>query len=326
MDLLELEEDLKIVFDKEEDDLEKDGHTYYHKGTRAKDITYPNSEILIELFSGLGNDTLKSYFIDFIEKSIITTNEVLSGTGRIIGISVLCFYVLIKLGYIDGAIESLNRRKKTWIGIYYLLTEIIDLNYFNSIQLKEISKKIESEKGNSFHQIYRNLQSNLVQARFEIFKSKIRKINVEINQDKKAVTEKIDLFGLSSNYNELLSCIDNFILTDTSKVVNAGMISNLITFIADLFRDIAKRIVEIEHEAIPKIEGRAEMGNIRGYLKIKLELSDTDNKFIDSFVDVLHQEGGHSFMSEKEYFRLSKNIAIEIALFVLSKYEKKYKK
>jgi hypothetical protein len=39
----------------------------------------------------------------------------------------------------------------------------------------------------------------------------------------------------------------------------------------------------------------------------------------------LHEEGGHSFVSEKEYFRLSRNIAIEIALFVLSKYEKKYK-
>lgn len=29
-------------------------------------------------------------------------------------------------------------------------------------------------------------------------------------------------------------------------------------------------------------------------------------------------------MSDKEYFRLARNIAIEIALFMLSKYEKKY--
>lgn len=327
MDLLELEENLNIVFDKEENDLKNEGYTYYYKGTQANEITYPNSEILVELFSSLGNDTLKSFFIDAIKKRIIYADEVLYGTSRPVGISVLCFCVLIELGYINDAIESLRKRRKSCEGIYSLLSQIIDKNYFDSSQLKDISKKVDSEKEDIFDTLtHQDLQSKIIQARFEILKSKIRKVNVEINQDKKSVAEKISLFGLSGNYNELLSCIDDFIFTDTSKVVNAGMISNLRTFMADLFKDIAKRIADSEHEVIPKIEGRAEMGNIRGYLKAKLELSDTDNKFIDSFVVVLHQEGGHSFMSEKEYFRLSRNIAIEIALFVLSKYEKKYKK
>ena len=123
-----------------------------------------------------------------------------------------------------------------------------------------------------------------------------------------------------------MECIDNFILADTSKVVNAGMISALRSFMADLLKDIANRIAQQEGSKIPHIEGRGEMGDIRGYLKSKLEFTGADDNFIDSFIDVLHIEGGHSFMSEKEYFRLSKNIAIEIALFVLSKYEKKYKK
>lgn len=329
MDLLELEENLQIVFDKEENDLKKDGYTYSHRGTQAKEITYPNSEILMELFSGLGNDVLKSFFIDVLRKRIVNADEVSYGILRPVGISVLCFHVLIELGYTNDAVESLKSRRKTWRGIYFLLYQIIDRNYFDSNQLKDISKKLQSEEKDFLDILpYQgtHLKSKIIQARFEILKTKIRKVNVEINQDKKSVAEKISLLGLSGNYNELLSCIDNFIFTDTSEVVNAGMISNLRTFIADLFKDIAKRIANIEHEEIPKIEGKAEMGNIRGYLKTKLELSDTDNKFIDSFIDVLHQKGGHSFMSEKEYFRLSRNIAIEIALFVLSRYEKKYKK
>jgi hypothetical protein len=95
---------------------------------------------------------------------------------------------------------------------------------------------------------------------------------------------------------------------------------------ADLLKDIANRIAEGEGFKIPHVEGRGEMGDVRSYLKSKLDFSDADDKFIDSFIDILHIEGGHSFMSEKEYFRLSRNIAIEIALFALSKYEKKYKK
>ena len=94
---------------------------------------------------------------------------------------------------------------------------------------------------------------------------------------------------------------------------------------ANLQKDVATKIAQKEGETIPTIGGRKEMGNIRGYMKKKLDLSDNDDRFVDSFIDILHSEGGHAFTSEKEYFRLARNIAIEIALFILSKYEKKFK-
>ena len=61
---------------------------------------------------------------------------------------------------------------------------------------------------------------------------------------------------------------------------------------------------------------------VRAYLKHKFGLSDNENKFINSFIDILHVGGGYDFVSEKEYFRLARNIAIELSLFLLSKYEK----
>lgn len=90
----------------------------------------------------------------------------------------------------------------------------------------------------------------------------------------------------------------------------------------DLSLDIARKISEAKNEEIPKLPKHSEIGNARSYVKHNLELTDKDNKFIDSFVEILHNEGGHSFLSEKEYFRLARNMAIEISLFVLSKYEK----
>jgi hypothetical protein len=66
------------------------------------------------------------------------------------------------------------------------------------------------------------------------------------------------------------------------------------------------------------------MGTNRKYLKINLELSDNDDKFMTSFIDVLHGQGGHKFISNKTYFRLARNMAIEIALFLLSVYNSKY--
>jgi transcriptional regulator of heat shock response len=192
--------------------------------------------------------------------------------------------------------------------------------------LREISNIIKTDNDQQHTLSFGYLiNQKIIQIRFNLLRKQIKNLNVEINQDKKTVSEKINLLGFNENYNELLNCIDNFLQTETSKVVNAGMISTLRTFMADLIKDIANRIAIIEKEKIPEIDGKGDMGNIRSYIKNKLELSEKDNKFIDSFIDILHAEGGHSFMSEKEYFRLSRNIAIEIALFMLSKYEKKYK-
>ena len=104
------------------------------------------------------------------------------------------------------------------------------------------------------------------------------------------------------------------------------MIGNLRSFLGDILTDVAKKIASIENEDIPNDKSLGVMGNIRSYLKRKLELSDNDNKFINSFIDILHVEGGHSFVSNEEYFRISRNIAIEISLLVLSKFKNKYSK
>jgi hypothetical protein len=165
----------------------------------------------------------------------------------------------------------------------------------------------------------------IIDYRFESLNRRIRRINIEINQDEKAVSEKIDALGFDKKYSKLLEGIGSFINAETPSFVNAGMINDLRTFMGSLLKDVANRIAESRKEQIPRLEGSAEMGCIRSYLKDNLDLSDKDNRFIDAFVDILHSEGGHSFTSEKEYFRLSRNIAIEISLFILSKYEKNFK-
>lgn len=63
------------------------------------------------------------------------------------------------------------------------------------------------------------------------------------------------------------------------------------------------------------------MGVKRLYIKKHLKLTGNDNSFISSFVRILHGEGGHALTSEKKYFIMTRNIGIEIAYFLLAKYE-----
>jgi hypothetical protein len=335
MDLDELKENIEIVFAKAESD-QKDGSSFFYRGSHKDEehFTYPNSEPLIDIFAKIkDNALLKAYFINILKTAIISTPETVYYIYKqnliipfYISPTPLCFYALLKVGYADEATECLNKRSSyTSYEIYRLLNEIIDWGYFDDNNFKKILIKIRTDNFVDLNQTRKNLEKQIVNARFERLKKKIRIVNVEINQDQKLVTEKISSLGLNPNYNELLSCIERYILSENPKPVNAGMINNLRTFMADLLKEIATKVAEIEHEVIPK-ERDSEMGNIRNYLTTKLGFSSKDDKFIDSFINILHAEGGHSFVSEQEYFRLARNIAIEIALFILSKYENKYRK
>jgi hypothetical protein len=92
------------------------------------------------------------------------------------------------------------------------------------------------------------------------------------------------------------------------------------------FHKKAKKIkLETGYE-YPKDSDRGHLGNLRLYIKTNLGLSSHDDKLIDSFINILHKEGGHAFLSEKKYFLLTRNIGIEIAYFLLSKLEDFFEK
>jgi hypothetical protein len=326
----ELRNSLEIVFEKEKQD-QWDGHpTFIVSNIKGKyNINYPHAETLIQLYLPVRtNQRQKALLVEALKKEV-KDSEILFWTKfkTYVGTAPLCFYTLVKIGYVTEAIASLKKRKEGCEGLFHLILQILPMNFFDTTQLKDILSKAKQNDNTEFWGSPTNaaeLIKKIVNLRYEIFSKKIREINVEINQDKKIVNEKITYLGFDPSYNELLNGIDGFLDTDTEKFINAGMISNLRNFTADLLKDIAHKIAEKEHEKIIVNKSLSEMGNIRKYLKKKLNLSDKENKFVDSFVDILHAEGGHSFMSEKEYFRLARNIAIEIVLFILSKYEKKF--
>ncbi|MGD6933319.1 MAG: hypothetical protein ACQCN5_03845 [Candidatus Bathyarchaeia archaeon] len=331
MDVKELSDALNTVFEIEIQDLDKGTKTFNVIDNADETIEYPHAETLVQLYANIRNsERLKALFLDTLERGVVNAESSFFVTYRLYtGISPLCFYTLIRAGYVNEAIAFLKKRKKSCEGLFNIILYMLPLNCFDSAQLgdillkaKEMTRKVdwydrESNKGLKLVDI-------LVDLRFAFLQRKINSINIEINQDKRILAEKIYRYGFDKRYNELLDGIDKFINSETEQFINAGLISNLRSFIEDLLKDIALRIAEKNQEEIPKLPDHKEMGNVRKYLQQKLDYSGKDDRFVTAFVDILHSEGGHSFTSEKEYFRLARNIAIEITLFVLSKYERKY--
>jgi hypothetical protein len=208
MGLSELQSDLGIILDKERHDLEKGRLT--HTLEKSKDgnvLKYPNAETLIGLFLTIKNDEkLRSAFLSSLTRQVTDDDEFTFhptiGEPVFLGTSPLCFYTLVNMGFVNEAIDSMKKRhNRSSRGIYNLLLQLIPRNYFNKSQLKEIVTILRTDP--FVYPEKEDLCSMIIDSRYELLRKEITKVNVEINQDKKAVSEKISLLGFVTDYNEL---------------------------------------------------------------------------------------------------------------------------
>lgn len=329
---------IEIILNKESNDLFNSKLTFGLKGSEVG-LSYSHSDTLIDIFSNVQEDNyLKAIFVATLRKEISEKpeNYYLHAPKDIYaGTVALAFYTLLKLGFVEEVLESLKNRTFSSGTILKFLPYLFNekYTYFNINHLNELLKKINgmniegayrSRIREEFNELKNNAKSIILKESYESLKKEIKGVNIEINIDKREVSTKVGYLGFDSKYISLLNELDVLINKEDSPAITSGMVGNLRSFMEDLFTDIAKKISSKENEEIPKEDRLGPMGNIRNYIKIKLELSDEENSFLNKFINILHAEGGHSFMANKEYFRLAKNIAIEIALFILSKYETKF--
>ena len=290
-------------------------------------------ETLKKIFYSIENNTsLKSEFIKFLKNKIENEKPVFD-SGTMWDLSDLAFMTLTYLNEIDAGMDSLFIRSKKGIntfGYIAFLQRFIHNNYhlLSEKQHKRIRKFVTETNFSSGwpYDVTQEIKTMIDKVLFDNLNKSLEGINFEINQDQQKVKEKIQYFGLDKDIVKALNQIDEFIYSDTSNVISAGMIGNFREMHAILIKGINTKIKEKTKEDMRKAkQGESEMKPQREYLLKQLKLSSSEDDFIDSFINLLHQEGGHSFMSEKEYFRLARNIFIEEAYFLLTKLEKLYK-
>ncbi len=345
MDAVELKEKIDIVFSQELNNRKRGLRSYSFVKYGGKpfvydynplinsepneyNIEYESMETLKKLYFSIeGNDFLKREFISILclkiekERAIYFNNIYYDTTD-------LAFATLIYTNNIDTALEYFSSRVKNGLEVFSYLSFIKafvhnNYHYLNNIQLKFLKKIIS----NSYPRLSETEEINQMidQILFNNLNRELEGINFEINQDERKVFERIKYYNFDKNIENALREIDSFIYLENSKTITSGMVKNFREIFAILVENIALKIEDITKENFPQVK-ETKIGNLRLYVKKHLNLSDRENKFIDSFINILHIEGGHSFMSEKEYFRLARNIFIIIAYFLLSKLDKFMKK
>jgi hypothetical protein len=343
MDKNILIQQINLILDRERILLETNGKTWdIQTKNDSVFLLYEHSDTLINLYANLQDDELKEMFIKYLSNIFMDEKEEVYITqidryeyeiNTFISSGALVFYSLLQLGLKDDLISCIEDRtnlctRNGWTNVtlskflydlahtkkdYYDLELLTSLLFFSKNQINNY--------GPSYYKILTELQINLANVGYEEIKKSISGVNIEINRDK----EKLITIFSNNNFDEKYECllqeIDDYINTN-STIVTSGMVGNMRSFMEDLVTDLARKIASNKNEQIPENSDKGHMGNIRNYLKMKLELSDNDNQLINKYIDVLHSEGGHLFTSNVEYFRLAKNIGIEIGFFLLSKASK----
>jgi len=292
---------------------------------------------LKKLYNKIENDPkARKIFIDLIKEKLLNGSTIVVGreSPKFHDCSSLAFYFLMKLGKNNENIETLKNiygKKKydrSRQGLFESVLKFIHLEpaYFDDDTLTSL-KEFNSQNtyfAGSF--IRDEFEEKINSVRYKKLQNELGEINEELNIDKERVIEKIEKYGFPQEMESFLLEVDKIHELSNWKSINSGMISNLRSFFEMLIENIAEEIKLKTGEEYPKSVDRGKLGNLRHYIKTHLKLSSSDDKLIDSFIKILHKEGGHAFLSEKKYFLLTKNIGIEISYFLLSKLEDFFEK
>jgi hypothetical protein len=349
-----IKENINIIFDREQNNLEK-GEPFYYIETRPSesDPSKPlyktlgrspliNFELkpednfrlewgayttLKKLYDKIENDPkARKVFIDIIKEKLLNGSIIVVG-GEFHDYSSLAFYLLMKLGKNNENIETLKNIYKTRQGLFEAILKFIHLEpaYFDDNTLSSLME-INSQNIYFAGSFRDEFEEKINSVRYWKLQNELAGINEELNIDKERLIEKIAKYGFPQEMESFLLEIDKIHGLSDWESINSGMINNMRSFFEMLIKNIAKKIkLETGYE-YPKDSDRGDLGNLRLYIKTNLELASHDDKLIDSFVNILHKEGGHAFLSRKKYFLLTKNIGIEIAYFLLSKLEDFFEK
>lgn len=150
-------------------------------------------------------------------------------------------------------------------------------------------------------------------------------INIEINQDQGQLKHMITDFKFNPSLSDTLAKIDEKLYNAKDLFDFKNCMDLIRAFLTELCASIAGEIKK-ETQIAPTmpIEGSGKMGKAMDYFRDKRInfLTEIEKDLLAALNSYLSYEGVHALKSERESARISRNMAIEVALFLIKKLNK----
>lgn len=290
------------------------------------ELNYENLELLMKLFDSIRySNNLSKYFISYLYNIMETR-----------GIGSLASEALIKLGHFDIVIDYIYPSNCSKLyPLFSTLEELLFYEYslFSKAELTKIKQNVGyiiNYKDNLKKEMaldqdmigkgYKILERINIIFHKALAQSLQEGINFQINIDRTKLKEKIRSFGFDNVLADALDKIEEMYWTTSSDVFDYSMaIDKLRSFWEITVESICKKIKDKTGHSYPTTE-KTQIANLRLYIKEQLQL-DKEHQLMNKLVDILNDKGSHNLISEREYFRLTKNITIEVAMLLFIKLE-----
>ena len=308
-------DDLRIVFDKEV-------ISNFSHNLDLNVIEYKCWEILISYFQNLETTIEQEWFSEELFKHVFNTKLIF-----------LCFYVSYNIWIIDKLLNYISSEILFTGHSTYILIEFLEKNIdnFTTAQLSNLLDIVNhfsphDHVWNYYEWIARkdDLKKHIIELRFDEFEKHIKGINIEINRDKQTVQEYLRDFWFNEKYNITLNKLDAYIQSEQWEweVVPWWVIGILREFFNWFYIDLASEIAQLNWlDYVPKNKiSTTNIWHARNYITKEFKLSSAEDGFIHHYKDICNNSWSHALLSEKKYLRLTRNIWIEILLFMLEKF------
>ncbi len=278
-------------------------------------ISSPNATILLKLYSSLDEEGKKAF------ASYLTTN--LRKDSPYVSVAYFIFFVLYRIGETVWALEFARKALSGdavhgYSNLLGALSMIISREYLHIDQKTYDSIKLVLQ-GDSEYNFQLTEKINL--ALLKHLERDLSDVNPEINADKEKLLtlweQKIGAGPVASQIKE----IDEFFNEgDFSPTKYATCIGRVRILIVEIFKSIGKAISLERKDG--KITDTSVEHAVFNYLRDSKFLSDDEWNMVRALYGLTSDQGAHQFIAPREYARIAKNMAYEIALLALTKFNK----
>lgn len=291
-------------------------------------ITLAKLETLQTLYYTLSLQNDRNIFVNTLMSYIMENDFEALQTGWYDS-RVLPFFCLLSLGRlkeINMILKDAVKRKKN---VFYLFIALHDFFRYkqgyliNKGELDVLCETIENKKIDQNYkelfneglpgglQALKRIRGVIRETIYNRVEERILEQNAEINHDRETLILAFEEIGFSKDLSEALMKIEEYY----KESKDSFDWSSGISFIRNFLEDLQKKILE-------KVEQLTEKRNDQGkwsFVAEKLQMGESGGQFLNGFWRFVNSQGAHRLRSEREYYRLVKNMNIEVSLLLMKK-------
>ena len=277
-------------------------------------VHHENISAMKKLYQKMPDEPQKAGFIGYLRSKILD--------GEFGGLEYYLLEFLIKIHRLDQVFTywEIFNNEESLRKLHSLIW--LEPMYFSPKDLDDIRKKIKRELDSSNNLTVINASKKLIydlimaKKRDSLYQQLAEKENPEINSDVERIMDEINYFDFPKPLNTLLLELESLYEKATTEKEYNDVADKVRKLLDQLIMQVSDQVSHLKNEKMAKGKEPAPVRR-RQFLNEQGLITSKEKELLDKIYSFVSAEGPHSLRSSAERTRISKNIVIEVILYLL---------